>query len=131
MRAADDVLMTLMPFSSGSAATGARDARAAARALDKVVEAVDAPAPGLGCVGPDYRAAIRDARREISALATELVERDRSDPAGVALARDIGDKGVLALYSCAGAHRTVEQARTARALLSRAALDAKEAGPWT
>jgi hypothetical protein len=117
MCAADHVVMTLMPFRTGSVATGARDAREAARALDKVVEAVDAPAPGLGCVGPDHRAAIRDARREISALATELVERDRSGPAGVALARDIGDRGVLALYSSAGAQLTIERARTARALL--------------
>jgi hypothetical protein len=94
-----------------------RATQRAACALDGVVEAVDAPGHALACTPAEHRAAILAARREISTLASELVERETCAPGVLELAQDIARRGVPALYTRAGARRMLEDARHARALL--------------
>jgi hypothetical protein len=96
---------------------GARATQRAACALDGVVEAVDAPGHALVCVPAEDRAAILAARREISALACELAERETCEPRALELAQEIGRRGLPALFTRAGVRRTLEEARHARALL--------------
>jgi hypothetical protein len=94
-----------------------RAAQRAACALDGVVEAVDASGHVLACAPAEHRATILAARREISTLACELVEREACAPRALEVAQEIGRCGVPALYTRAGAGRTLENARHARALL--------------
>jgi hypothetical protein len=111
--------MTLTIFRPRRRASGDA-AHRAVRALDRLVEDADAPGTGLACLPAEQRAVVLAARREVSALATELAERgDDCEPAAVAIAAKLGRQGVLSLFTAAGARRTLEDARAARALLRR------------
>jgi hypothetical protein len=93
----------------------------AARALERAVEELDAPGRGLGCVGPEHRALLVAARREMLALSTDLFECPDCAREAAALAWDLARHGAMPLYSRAGARRALEQASAARALLAGAA----------
>jgi hypothetical protein len=91
---------------------------AAARALDRAVEAADAPGCGLSCAPAEHRVLILAARREMSLLAAELVECRGCPAEAVARAAELARRGALPLFTLAGARQMLDDARAARAALA-------------
>jgi hypothetical protein len=116
-RRSDPADMTLITFGRRWRDCDVEAARRAGRALDRLVDDADAPGRGLWCVPPEHRATIAAARREVSALAADLAVRERCEPQAVQLAADIGQRGVLPLFTASGARRTLDDALLARTLL--------------
>lgn len=101
-----------------------------ASGLERLVAAVDEPAPPLSARVPVRRRAVRDARHELMRLAGELRHMLDPDPQGVAMAERLLTDLASPVYSTASSADVVRAARdAANAMRPRQSADDHRAKP--